>query len=57
MRFFNQGSIFGQTIPSNTMKWQFTEPENGQSDFSEGEKKIDLAKQSSKSPLPQLGLN
>ncbi|KAI9043256.1 endo-1,4-beta-xylanase [Aspergillus affinis] len=48
MNIFNQGSIFGQTTPGNTMKWQFTEPENGQFDFREGQKTIDLAQKSDK---------
>ncbi|PYI11075.1 glycoside hydrolase family 10 protein [Aspergillus sclerotiicarbonarius CBS 121057] len=48
MSIFNTASIFGQTTPGNTMKWDYTEPENGVFDFALGEETITLAKQSDK---------
>lgn len=48
MSIFNKYEIFGQTTPGNTMKWQYTEPENGEFDFSLGEETVTLAKKSDK---------
>ncbi|PYH88274.1 glycoside hydrolase family 10 protein [Aspergillus ellipticus CBS 707.79] len=45
---FNQSAIFGQTTPGNTMKWDYTEPQNGVFDFTLGDETIALAKQTGK---------
>ncbi|KXL47850.1 glycoside hydrolase family 10 protein [Acidomyces richmondensis BFW] len=48
MAIFNNSDIFGQTTPGNSMKWEFTEPEQNTFTFSDGEETITLAKATDK---------
>lgn len=48
MTIFNNSDIFGQTTPGNSMKFEFTEPEQNVFTFSQGMETITLAKDTGK---------
>ena len=48
MTIFNVSQVWGQTTPGNTMKWDYTEYEQGSFTLAPGQQTIDLAKATGK---------